>query len=158
MPSFKNNSLLLLSFLSLTAVATPSIPTTERSIEDIDTVVYIRSQDSGFYESQKMTKAVKVKQAALPLHKRSSAKVEACYSPQCTECRVIYDGTLSSNSPCVQALNTSCLIVSNLNNAKVQAWNKAKCNGNQSTFRGCGARTNHAAPGTNSIGVHIGCN
>ncbi|CZS79345.1 unnamed protein product [Fusarium graminearum] len=157
MPSPKNTCFILLSFLAHSAVATPSGLTPERSLQDIDTVVYIRSDDSGFYKSQDMTQAIKVKQAALPLHKRSSAKVEACFSPQCTNCRVIYDGSLSSNSPCVQAVNTACLIVSNLNDAKIQAWNKAQCNGNKSTFRGCGARTNFAAPGTNSIGVHIGC-
>ncbi|KAM5383836.1 hypothetical protein ACJZ2D_001825 [Fusarium nematophilum] len=146
----------ILSCLSMHSVA--AIPTVSSADAVGETQVYIRDADFAYHPSESMTQVIKARNAELPMHKRSTARVEACYAPDCTSCRVVFDGSFESNTPCIPAINTACLIVSNLNDAKVVFWNRAACNGNRNTHKGCGSRVNVATPGTNSIGVHVGCN
>lgn len=153
MPSLK--ALIVTSVLAFLASApsAAAAPHPEQSLTG-DVKVYIRDAANAYHPSPSMINAIK----ARGLHKRSGATVQACYTASCTECRTIFDSTLSSNSACISASNTACLIVSNLDDANIKYWNRAGCNGNMSEYGDCPEGTNSVgAAGTNSIGVHTGC-
>ncbi|KAE8447026.1 hypothetical protein EG329_011160 [Mollisiaceae sp. DMI_Dod_QoI] len=120
--------------------------------------VLIREDDYSYNHSETMTAAIRSNAMSFGLAKRANAKVQACSTTSCTDCRTVWDGSFSSNSACIPADNTACLIISNLDDANVQFWNHAGCNGKNTVFRGCsdGAQQ-RSAPGTNSLGVHTGC-
>jgi hypothetical protein len=152
MVAFK--SLIVASILAFLADAAPSSSLEHSS----DVKVFVRDADFGYAPSHELAHEIKAREASLPLHKRSTARVQACYTPQCTDCREVFYGDFNSNSACIPAVNTACLIVSNLSSANIKFWNRAACNGNMSKFGGCPAGSNTVgAPGTNSIGVHTGC-
>lgn len=120
--------------------------------------VFIRGDDGSYAHSEEMAEVIRSRNDAAGILKRGSANVQACTTSSCTNCRTIFSGSLSSNSACLGAANTQCLIVSNLEDANVVFWNNAGCDGNRSVDGSCGQGTQHvSAPGTKSVGVHTGC-
>lgn len=87
--------------------------------------------------------------------KRSYISLSYCQTTTCTECTAI-SSTFSTNS-CVNVPGTQCILISDLSDAKIRYWNHSGCNGNESTFEGCGETGDVNAPGTGSIGLQIGC-
>ncbi|KAI1161850.1 hypothetical protein F5B18DRAFT_626676 [Nemania serpens] len=148
--TFRAAAVLLLSAQSVAALPSPS--------PDGNIKVFVRDADFAYHPSEEMAFAIRARNAELPLEKRSHATVQACYTTSCTDCHTVFDGNFESNSDCISATSTACLIVSNLDDAKIEYWNHEGCNGNNSNFEGCPAGSNDVgAPGTNSIGVHTGC-
>lgn len=153
------NTVITASLAVLLAIApTTAVPYSSPPSDDV--TVYIRDSSSAYTPSHEMANTIKAREAALPLHKRSKAKVQACYKPNCEDCHEVFEGSFTSNSNCLSATSTSCLIISKLENASVVFWNREGCT--NGLFKGpsqsCAKGTNKVgAPGTNSIGVHVGC-
>ena len=119
--------------------------------------VFVRDENFAYTISDEHTARVRRDMEAMPIQKRAHATVQQCYQQGCQDCHTIFDGDFTSNS-CLDAVNTACLIVSNLDDAKISFWNHIGCNHNKSTYNGCNnPATNVNAPGTNSIGVQLGC-
>ena len=158
MPSYKAILTASLTTLLITTPGATAIPYTSPDTSN-DVTVYIRDTSFAYTASHEMAHAIKAREAELPLQKRSKAKVRACYDPACAHCYNVWpEASFTSNTACIPALDTACLIISNLKDASVKYWNHVGCNGRESTFDGCpkGA-IKQGAPGTNSIGVHVGC-
>lgn len=130
MPSLK--TLLSSSILALLASAAPH---PDPSLSG-NVTVFIRHSDNAYHPSHDMANTINARNAALPLAKCSSGMVEACYTAECTQCYVLFANSLTTNTSCNVAINTACLIVSDMNNAKVVFWNKAGCNGRSTTYGG----------------------
>ncbi|KUJ08306.1 uncharacterized protein LY89DRAFT_677176 [Mollisia scopiformis] len=141
---------LLLLLASSPVVSTPVASDTLR--------VFIRADDGSYSPSESMASVIKARSSDWSLEKRSTATVKACSDAGCSNCNTVFDGSLDKNTGCLQAINTACLIVSNLNDANIQFWNHNECNGRSTVWRGCGSNNAFvSAPGTNSLGVHTGC-
>jgi hypothetical protein len=152
-------TIIMASILAFLAIAPGVTAAPYSSPEDAgDVRVYIRDDDGAFHHTPEMAHAIVVRSAASPYEKRSHAYVEACFASDCTNCREVFNRNFSSNSNCINVENTRCLIVSGMDNANIKYWNRANCNGNISKFSDCsGGRHGVSAPGTNSIGLHVGC-
>lgn len=119
--------------------------------------VFIRGDDYSYSTSESMASVIKARSFDWVLEKRSTATVQACNDAACSQCHTVFDGGFDKNSGCLQAIDTACLIVTNLNDANIQFWNHKECNGKNTVWRGCGSNAHVSAAGTNSIGVHTGC-
>lgn len=123
-----------------------------------DITVYVRDTNFAYHPSEEMAHAVRARNADDTIAKRSYATVQACYTSSCTDCYTVFNAAFVTSTSCISAENTACLIISNLENAHVHFWSHAGCNENMSQFNDCPAGTNNvAAPGTESIGIHTGC-
>ncbi|KAI2999225.1 hypothetical protein CBS147346_7770 [Aspergillus niger] len=88
--------------------------------------------------------------------RESSSHIQYCSDAACSQCTT-YSGTYGSNF-CLSAPGTNCIIVYDLDNAHLHYWNHAGCNGRITGYYNCGPQNTHlSAPGTNSIGVQVGC-
>ncbi|KAJ9237806.1 hypothetical protein DTO166G5_3369 [Paecilomyces variotii] len=158
MPSFIRFALATAAILSFGTNPGLSMPTSSKAYASPGVKVLLRDENFAYHPSEDMAHIVKARDTNLSLEKRDSATVQACLTPSCTDCTTVYDSTFTTASACIAAVNTACLIVSNLNDANIEYWNHAGCNGNNSDYSGCPPGTNSVgAPGTNSIGVHPGC-
>lgn len=132
--------------------------------------VLIRDADGSYAHNEIMARDIQRRgDESSSLIKRATATVQACYTSSCTNCYVLWDGTFTSNSACLSATNTACLIISNLSGANIQFWNRefhglficylkyesndqvlgelistsrstdAGCNGANTVYRGCSA-------------------
>ena len=158
MPSTRSilMSVAALLFIGTNNVAALPVVESEQTLSNL--AVLIRADDYSYGHNETMAAVIRSNAVSFGLEKRADAKVQACATSSCTDCRVVWDGTFSSNSGCIPADNTACLIISRLDNANIQFWNHAGCNGANTVFRGCEAGDQiRSAPGTNSLGVHTGC-
>ncbi len=87
-------------------------------------VAFIRDENSAYHPSEEMAKAVKARSDEFGLTKRAHATVQACFTNTCTNCYTVWDASFSSNSACLSAINTACLIISDLDDANVEFWNR----------------------------------
>lgn len=142
----------LLALTTLAAYAVSASPTVEAYP---NMHVLIRNHtDSSYIHSKELDAIVRGRFQSLPIKKRLHATVQACYNSDCTNCRVIVDG---STSACIHAAGTECLIIYNLDGANIEYWSGASCSGRNTVYRGCGSSVKQGAPNTNSVGVHGGC-
>ncbi|KAH6643474.1 hypothetical protein BKA67DRAFT_671150 [Truncatella angustata] len=155
MASFKAYTINLTFMLAFFASPILAVPR-----NNVNTMkVFVRTDDFAYVESPELATAIAVEQAALPVEKRSHIQVQACTNADCTSCRTVLNADFSGNTGCLSAQSTACLIISDITSAQVWYWNNNNCNGNLSKFQGCpSGSTNVASPGTNSIGIHTGCN
>jgi hypothetical protein len=87
--------------------------------------------------------------------RQSTITLGYCSDSGCSNCKFV-TSSFATNF-CFNAPGTHCIIIEDLNNAKIRYWNNQNCNGNESTFLGCGGSGDINAPGTNSIGFQTGC-
>lgn len=154
---FKKTAFGLATLLLFAATPVASNPIATTPIGPDTITVFIRGDNNTYSPSESMASIIKARSSDLGLEKRSHATVVACSDAGCSACNTVYDGSFDKNSNCLQAINTACLIVSNLQDANIQFWNHKECNGKNTVWRGCGSNAYVSAPGTNSLGVHTGC-
>ena len=120
--------------------------------------VMVRNESYAYHPSEEMRNTVLARHAENPIEKRSFAKVQACLTASCTDCRTLWDAQFTTGTSCISAANTACLIISDLDDANVWYWSGTACNGRNSHYSGCPKGKNSVgAPNTQSIGVHPGC-
>lgn len=114
----------VLAFISATCTnAAPTDHGNHRSLS-----VYIRNAAGSYAHSESMARDIERRGSdSSSLLERSGATVQACYTSSCTNCYVVWDGSFTSNSACLSASNTACLIISNLQDANVEFWNSKFC-------------------------------
>ncbi|KAI1125861.1 hypothetical protein F5Y10DRAFT_294246 [Nemania abortiva] len=154
MLSLKTLYLATSAALLFPAISASAIPTSPSN----DVKVFLRDADFAYRRSEELEAAIHAHNALHPLKKRSHATVESCQTASCTDCTTVWDSDFVANSACIPAKGTNCLIVSNLDDANIWYWAHDDCDGNNTDLKGCPQGKNAAgAPGTNSIGVHVGC-
>jgi hypothetical protein len=126
---FSTNTLATLLPLFLGAPVISSSPVPPSANDALSSVIAIvRGENSTYTISEDTTSLIKRDPDTYGLghlaKRESYATVQACYTSSCTNCYTVWDGSFSSNSACLSATNTACLIISNLQNANVEFWNR----------------------------------
>lgn len=142
-------ALVLLGAASVSAVPAPAAESL---------TVFVRGENNTYAVSEDAAASIRARSTPDDIAKRSYGSVQGCYGSDCTNCHSIFEGNFERNTGCLSATSVACLIISNLDDANVQFWNGGACSGRNTVYRGCGQNSAHVqAPGTNSLGVHIGC-
>ncbi|KAF8854521.1 hypothetical protein BDZ45DRAFT_693355 [Acephala macrosclerotiorum] len=114
---------LVVSIASLLLIGTNTVtalPALESEQFLPNLAVLIREDDYSYNHSETIAASIRSNAMSFGLAKHSNAKVQACATLSCTDCRIIWDGGFSSNSACIPADKMACLIISNLDDANVQ--------------------------------------